>query len=306
MTAIPQPTNATVAAMYSTYEESQSDSRRSHLGASQIGHPCERQLWYGFRWAKQMKHRGQLLRLFQTGHLEEPRMINDLRAAGVQVLDVDPSTGRQWGARAADGHFGGSADGAGLGIPEAPRTWHLLEFKTHGQKSFKDLEKKGSVELSKPEHAAQMQIYMHLLGLKRALYLAKNKNTDELYSERIKYDKAEAERLLLKAERIIKSEQPPERAFSADYYLCKWCDYKEQCHEGEFSERNCRTCLHSTPINDGQWSCGESKDPWVIPESTQRVGCSSHRYIPGLVPHTQLDIQDGVIVYQGYQDRGPA
>ena len=44
-----------------------------------------------------------------------------------------------------------------------------------------------------------MQIYMHLLGLKRALYLAKNKNTDELYSERIKYDKAEAERLLLKA-----------------------------------------------------------------------------------------------------------
>ena len=49
---------------------------------------------------------------------------------------------------------------------EAPKTWHVLEFKTHGVKSFADLTAKGVV-LSKPQHAAQMQIYMHLTGIKR-------------------------------------------------------------------------------------------------------------------------------------------
>ena len=37
-----------------------------------------------------------------------------------------------------------------------------------------------------------MQSYMHLAGLERAFYLAVNKNTDELYQERIRYD-AEAD-----------------------------------------------------------------------------------------------------------------
>jgi hypothetical protein len=39
------------------------------------------------------------------------------------------------------GHFGGSMDAVALGIPEAPKTWHLCEFKTHNAKSFADLQK---------------------------------------------------------------------------------------------------------------------------------------------------------------------
>ena len=47
----------------------------------------------------------------------------------------------------------------GLGIPEAPKTWHVLEFKTHNSKSFAKLEKEG-VQKSNPMHYAQMQVYM--------------------------------------------------------------------------------------------------------------------------------------------------
>ncbi len=81
-----------------------------------------------------------------------------------------------------------------------PKTWHVLEFKTHGTKSFADLTAKG-VLVSKPQHGAQMQIYMHLTGITRALYMAVCKNTDALHIERVEADPAMAERLLDKAGR---------------------------------------------------------------------------------------------------------
>ena len=37
-----------------------------------------------------------------------------------------------------------------------------------------------------------MQIYMSLTGMTRAMYLAVNKDTDELYSERVNADADEA------------------------------------------------------------------------------------------------------------------
>ena len=51
-----------------------------------------------------------------------------------------------------------------LGLLEAPKTWHVAEFKTHSAKSFAELVAKGVV-LAKPQHAAQMQVYMQLLSL---------------------------------------------------------------------------------------------------------------------------------------------
>ena len=44
-----------------------------------------------------------------------------------------------------------------------------------------------------------MQIYMHLTGITRALYVAVCKDTDALHLERIEADRPMAERLLAKA-----------------------------------------------------------------------------------------------------------
>jgi hypothetical protein len=101
-------------------------------------------------------------------------------------------------------------DAVAIGFPEAPRAWHVCEFKTHSEKSFLSLKRDG-VAKAKPQHWAQMQTYMHLAGLERAFYLAVNKNTDELYQERLHYDAEAALRIMAKAERIIAANRPPAR-----------------------------------------------------------------------------------------------
>ena len=139
MAPLPPRASPTVEAILAAYEADAGDGFREHLGASVIGRECDRALWYEFRWITRAAQGGRMLRLFETGRLEEERLIRNLRRIGVTVLDVDPDTGRQWHVQAHGGHFGGSLDGVGLGIPEAPKTWHVLEFKTHNARSFAEL-----------------------------------------------------------------------------------------------------------------------------------------------------------------------
>src|SRR5580693_1689445 len=69
-----------------TYYES---GHRNHLGASEMGEECWRKLWYKFRWVKNEKFDGRMLRLFNVGHSAEPRFINYLRGIGFEVKDFD-------------------------------------------------------------------------------------------------------------------------------------------------------------------------------------------------------------------------
>ena len=296
MAALPEPPSPTVAAIYDAYEADRRDDRRPHLGASQLGNDCERALWLGFRWATRAQHTGRLLRLFETGELEEARLIANLRRIGVTVLDLDPATGRQWRVEALAGHLAGSMDGTAIGLIEAPKTWHLLEFKTHNAKSFKGLEK--GVQHSKPSHYDQMQLYMHLSGLTRALYLAKNKDTDELYQERIHYDEAAAIRLVEKARRIIFAARAPVR-ISEDpaSYLCRFCDHLDLCHGREkLPEMSCRTCLHSTPLEGGGWHCARWNMELSVDE--QKAGCPHQLFHPDLVPGEQIDAGADFVEYR--------
>jgi len=256
---------------------------RPHLGASQIGQPCERRLWFGFRWSAHETFDARMLRLFDRGQREEAVFVEELRGAGVTVHAVDPGTGQQFRFTAAGGHFGGSMDGVALGIPDAPKAWHALEFKTHSAKSFGDLQKKG-VQASKPLHAAQVQTYMHLGKLERTLYVAANKDTDELYAERLRRDPAEGARLIEKAERVIFAAEPlPGISTDPAWFECKFCPAHALCHGKAIAPVNCRTCLHATPERDGngRWSCAKWGSD--IPPEAQRVGCGEHRYIPALL-----------------------
>ncbi len=210
MAVLPDSPTPTLSAIYAAYEASRDDGFRDHLGASLIGKSCERALWYDFRWVTRARFPGRILRLFETGQLEEARLVRNLRATGATVLEVDPESGRQWRVEAHGGHFGGSLDAVAIGLREAPKTWHVVEFKTHSAKSFRDLGAKG-VAVSKPQHWAQMQIYMYLTGLDRALYVAVCKDTDALHVERVHADRAAAERLLDRARRVIEAKRPPSR-----------------------------------------------------------------------------------------------
>jgi hypothetical protein len=283
MPAIPDTGATTVAAIYAAIVKAESEPPRAHLGASVLGRDCRRALWYAFRWSAEEVTDGRVLRLFRRGRLEEDPLVRDLRAAGVTVHDRDEQ-GRQFQFSDIGGHAGGSMDAAVLGLAEAPKTWHVAEFKTHGAKSFADLIKHG-VEKSKPEHWAQMQLYMHWTGMERAYYLAVNKDTDELHGERIHYDKAAAERLVEKARAIITAPEPLERiSEKPEFFTCKWCNARAVCHEQRIPRPSCRTCVHATPELDGdaRWSCAFHKRDLTIEQ--QRAGCPEHVYIPQLVP----------------------
>ncbi|MBB4004456.1 oxidoreductase [Aurantimonas endophytica] len=260
------------------------------IRGSSIGRPCERHLWYRFRWAHAPEaFSGRMLRLFETGHLYEPTIVAHLRAASVTVDEVDPETGEQWEVTALDGHFKGHLDGKAVGVLEATVTPHLLEIKTHNYKSFQQLKKVG-VAVAKPEHVAQMQVYMHLSGLTRAFYLAKNKNDDELYAERIHYDAAQAGALMAKAERVLEAPMPlPKLSEDPAYYQCRFCPSHSLCHASEQALRNCRTCCFASPVQGGDaaWRCSRHDRDLSITD--QRSGCANHVFIPGLVDGEQVD-----------------
>lgn len=296
MASLPPPSTPTVDAIYAAYEAGQGDGYREHLGASLIGGPCDRAIWYSFRWATRARHAGRLLRLFDTGHLAEARFVADLRRIGVTVHETDDATGRQWTLRDDSGHFGGSMDGVAIGFPEAPKAWHVCEFKTHSAKSFTALAKDG-VEKAKPLHWTQMQAYMHLAGIERAFYLAVNKDTDALYQERIRYDAEAGLRIVARAQRIISSPTPPER-ISTDpaWFQCRFCDHAEACHGDAVPERHCRSCLHSTPAAAGEWVCERQR--MKIDADQQRAGCSAHLFIPALIHGEQTDAGEDWVAYR--------
>lgn len=58
---------------------------RTHLGISEIGKPCSRQLYYKFHWVAFEKYSGRMQRLFKRGHREEERFINYLEGIGCKV-----------------------------------------------------------------------------------------------------------------------------------------------------------------------------------------------------------------------------
>lgn len=276
-------THPVLAAINNALERTQEDGMRAHLGASVVGRACDRQIWYSFRWASVVRHAGRQLRLFNRGHREEERFVTWLQEAGIKIEPFDPVTGGQWRISAVNGHFGGSLDGIIWNVPGVEQYGLTLqdrllsEFKTHNDKSFKKIQIEG-VKKSKPEHFAQMQSYMRLKNLKLALYMAINKNDDEIYAEFVPFDGMTGDMMIAKAAHIIPLSIPPRRiAEDPSWFACRFCDHKATCHLREPMAKNCRTCIFSVPVDNGQWHC--KKWNAVIPLENQKKGCEYHEQI---------------------------
>lgn len=299
MPALPASQHSTAQKVVE-YWGAKPQDHREHLGASLIGHDCDRYLWLTFRWTSKPKFEGRMLRLFDTGKREEERIYEELRGIGI-VLHTDED-GKQINCRDASGHFGGSVDGVGRNFPEAPKTWAVLECKTHNSKSFKDLKDKG-VKNSKPRHYAQMQTYMGLLDLERAIYYAVCKETDEIYTEWVHLEKEAFTQLLARARRIVEAKEPPQK-LSEDpaHWQCKNCDFYELCHQGRVAEANCRSCCFASPVENGAWHCESHNKRLTVGE--QREGCGRHLFIPALVPYGEpIDGGEGYVEYR-HRDTG--
>ena len=279
----------TIAELIDKHHETHQEPPRPHMGASLLGHPCDRYLWLTFRWAVVEKFPGRILRLFRRGQLEEQTLVSDLRAIGIDIQRTGKTQSRvDFGA-----HVSGSVDGiAECGVPFGDGKRYVVEFKTHSKKSFDALEDNG-VERSKPMHYAQMQVYMLGMKIDRALYVAICKDDDRVWTDQVKFDAEVANALVERGKRIALADRMPE-PLSADpsWYVCKLCPAHEFCHKTKTTrEVNCRTCAHSTAQANSTWTCARHEND-VIPVDWQREGCGRHALHPDLVPWKMAEPAD--------------
>lgn len=278
------PPQLTVEAIYRWYEENQETWDSLGINVGDVGEECDRKLYYNLHWvtAPERKH-GRMRRLLETGNLEEPRFEADLLNIGADFY------GAQDKIRLVAGHVRGKRDGAALNLPEAPKTEHLCEFKTAKAADWRAIVKHGVLK-AKPNHYGQCQLGCHAFGLTRAFYMVKNKDTEELHSERIPYDAEYCLKLLARLERIIRAKTIPARINEdPEAFACKFCKHKGACHRGEMPRTNCRTCLHVTAemTGDAHWSCSRWNKPLSFDE--QKEGCGAHLFDPDFVPAEQID-----------------
>jgi hypothetical protein len=241
---------------------------RTHLGISEIGKPCSRQIYYKFHWVAFEKHSGRMQRLFKRGHREEERFINYLEGIGCKVYRLD-NDGKQFRVSGVMGHYGGSCDGVVI-TPWFPNPF-LLEMKTHNTKSFVHYIDKGLIK-SKPQHYDQMNGYGFKMQLQYGIYFPENKNDDDIQVTVIKLDWQRGAELERKAEEIITTKEPPAKiSDNPAYFECVYCFAKDVCHYGAELAKNCRSCRMSSAVEGAEWHCSRWGEN--IPKNVVAIGC---------------------------------
>jgi CRISPR/Cas system-associated exonuclease Cas4 (RecB family) len=281
MPALPQPTDPTLAAVDTELELRQDTRPRPYLGASILGDPCPRKLWYQFRWAPRKAFDAATLKRFEDGHRGEDLQAERLRLVEGIELWTEDAAGQQFGFR--DGHLRGHADGFIRGLRQAPKTVHVWEHKQVGEKKLRALEKakaehgeKGALAQWDDLYYAQAQVYMHYFDLTRHYLTCSSPGGRETVSCRTEYDRAHAEAFIQRAKAVTLSREAPERISNdPSFWRCKWCDYAETCHHGMDGlsrlTAGCRMCKAVEPLEAGGWLC--HVHGIQLGEEEQREGC---------------------------------
>jgi ribosomal protein S27E len=243
---------------------------RMYSGLSGVGAMCYRKLQYDHHLAYRTSHNVRIQRLFNVGHSFEDVLVKDLCSIGYSVVD------QQRAVTGENGHWIGHIDG----ILVANKQRLLLECKTHNEKSFSDVSKKG-VKYSKPIHYDQMQGYMGYLReenepIESSLYCAYNKNNSEYYFEIVMFDESHFKDIKDKQFDIISSTMLYKRigSNSRTWFECKLCDASDVCFGDAKVEKNCRTCAYVDTAESGKWECGLNGEN--LTEFKQLHGCDKY------------------------------
>lgn len=206
---------------------------REYLGASLVGHECDRKVQYEWLAVQgQTLPEGfdaQTLRRFDRGNVYEDRARRWLQGAGFLFVADSPAISD------FDGKFGGHVDGVIVGFfygespVQLPALW---ECKCLASKGWKAIEKDGLRKYS-PTYFGQVQIYMHYFELPRCLFTVVNADSMELAHYLIDYSETEATLIKAKVSSVFVAtnlgELLPRCTDDKEYYLCKWCAFRKEC-----------------------------------------------------------------------------
>lgn len=216
--------------------ENQKQKGRSYLGGSRLGEECARMLQYEFEGAPKSRHfSGEVLRIFERGHAGEENMIRRLRLAGFEIVTERRNGRGQIGFETAGGRIKGHCDGVIVKAPvdtiKGPCIW---EHKVLGNKAWTAVNKNG-VRAEKPVYAGQIATYQAYLDLtdNPGLFTAENADNGQLYAELVPFDAKLAQECTDRGVQVITATEQGERIprpyASADFFKCKFCDYREGC-----------------------------------------------------------------------------
>lgn len=311
MAALDHAIDPTLAALDALHARASDEPPRPHLGASQIGHPCARALWYGFRWALRRVVSARGHRAIADGHRGEVVMAEWLRAIpGVELWTDDPEQpGRQIGFSDHAGHFGGSLDGVIVGLVQAPKTPHVWESKVCNETKFRKLVKliaekgeKNALAEWDEVYFAQAQVYMRYLGLTRHYLTVCTPGNREMVGCRTEFQQKVADRYVARAKAIVVANRPPDKINEdPGWWQCKYCDFHALCHGLKLPDPSCRTCAYATArIDERQpWTCDWHRRG--IDADDQRRGCPSYAFHPDLIASAEPirhDPKTGAITFR--------
>ena len=279
--------------------------RRGYLGMSGGGN-CARQNFYNFRGVQAQPFTAKTLKNFASGHRAEPVIIERLRQVhGLQIIYLDPDTGKQFEVHDFDGHFMGHLDFEVIGLLQAPRTVHVGECKETAEKKLQEFRRikdkvgeKNTLKAWNENYYAQHQLYMKYRRRKRGWLVVASAGVRDWDACRTDYNKDDADYYTEKARQIIyEPERIPDRiAEDPSYFKCGWCDFKRICFEQNWPIRNCRTCVYGKPDKGGEWLC--QKHERHLTRDEQEEGCGDQRYLTSLVNGSVIDVSDTSITYQ--------
>lgn len=196
------------------------ETPRKYIGASGIGHPCVRKIWYEYhKPEKAEKPIARSERNLMLGHKIEELVIQLFKMAGIEVLRPD-----QKFCDSELEYLQGHVDGI------LPHENMVLEIKSCKDSSFKLFKKKGLKEWW-GAYYPQVQCYLAFTNLPRALVIAFNKDNAELHSEIVNFDPECYQNIRNKAKSIYAAtSEPPRLSENPAWFQCGMCKFKKYCH----------------------------------------------------------------------------
>lgn len=201
-------------------EERGEGDKRTYVYVSELGSPCDVQIWYGLVGAQPNDldaqtalkfeqgsevHRNMMSALFQSREIEVITSESD-------IMNSDVVHGR------VDCIFSRRGDDK----------MQLVDFKSSSGRAWE--------YIPQDSHITQVQAYLYFLeNIEKGWLLYYNKETQELDEYEVERNDEKIEELVERAERLIemamndeKPEEPNKNKW--DFYACKYCKYSGVCN----------------------------------------------------------------------------
>lgn len=206
---------------------------RAYLGGSRLGEECARKLQYEYRGAKRKPIGATTHNIFAIGHASEDAVAKLL--GEIFDLRTEKPNGKQFGFSVAGGRIAGHIDGVICGGPEELGPYpYLWEAKAVAHKYWMAIKRNG-VAKERPVYAGQVATYQAYMELTEnpALFSVCNRDTGEVYFERMPFDPALAQECSDRGVSVLQAEDAGEllpRPYPDEtFFKCRFCDFAEEC-----------------------------------------------------------------------------